>query len=43
MVFSLAPNISSRSRLKISITAVRMAEITICSVKHPPSSFSARP
>ena len=41
MVFSLAPNTSSISRLHSSITAVRMTEMMACSIKQPPRIFSA--
>ena len=41
MVFSLAPKASSASRPQRSSTAVSTMEMPICSVKQPPSVFSA--
>ena len=40
-MFSLAPNARSRSRSKISSSAVKTTDMTICMEKQPPSIFSA--
>ena len=42
-MFSLAPKARSRSRSKISSSAVKTTDMTICMEKQPPSIFSAEP